>query len=46
MSTMSENMINVAWSITVYDIESTLRSAIDKVLRDKAVDKKGKEKRA
>jgi hypothetical protein len=46
MKAMSENMIDVAWSITVYDIESTLRLAIDRVLRDKAVDKKGKEKRA
>lgn len=46
MKTMSENMIDVAWSITVYDIESTLRAAIDRVLRDKAVDNKGKEKRA
>ena len=46
MKAMSENMIDVAWSITVYDIESTLRAAIDRVFRDKAVDKKGKEKRA
>lgn len=46
MKMMSENMIDVAWSITVYDIESTLRSAIDKIMRDKAVDKKTKEKRA
>ena len=46
MKMMSENMIDVAWSITVYDIESTLRSAIDKIMRDKAVDKKLKERRA
>ena len=46
MKMMSENMIDVAWSITVYDIESTLRAAIDKIMRDKAVDKKLKERRA
>jgi hypothetical protein len=46
MKAMSENMIDVAWSITVYDIETTLRAAIDKLFKDKAVDKKGKERRA
>jgi hypothetical protein len=46
MKAMSENMIDVAWSMTVYDIEATLRSAIDKLFKDKAVDKQAKERRA
>ena len=43
---MSENMIDVAWNITVLDIETTLRAAISKIFRDKAVDEKGRKKRA
>ena len=46
MKMMSENMIDVAWSITVYDIESTLRAAIDKLFRDRSVDENIKKKRA
>ena len=46
MKAMSENMIDVAWNITVLDIESTLRASISKIFRDKAVDEKGKKMRA
>jgi hypothetical protein len=46
MKMMSENMIDVAWSITVFDIESTLRSSIDKIMKDGAIDEKQKRQRA
>jgi hypothetical protein len=46
MKAMSESMIDVAWSITVYDIETTLRASIDRIFRDKAIDKTGKQRRA
>jgi len=42
MMAMSGNMIDVAWNITVLDIESTLRTAISKIFRDRSVDEKGK----
>ena len=46
MKAISENMIDVAWNITVLDIETTLRAAISKIFRDRAVDDKGKKMRA
>lgn len=46
MMAMSGNMIDVAWNITVLDIESTLRTAISKIFRDRSVDEKGKKQRA
>ena len=46
MAAMGENMIDVAWSMTVLDIEQTLRTSIDKLFRDKSVDKGVKAKRA
>ena len=46
MKSISENMIDVAWSMTVLDIEGTLRSAIDKIFRDQKTDKGLKAKRA
>lgn len=39
-------MIDVAWSMTVIDIERTLREAIDKIFRDKATDNAHKVKLA
>jgi hypothetical protein len=39
-------MIDVAWNITVLDIENTLRAAISKIFRDKSVDDKGRKQRA
>lgn len=46
MKAMSENMIDVAWNITVLDIESTLRASIGRIFRDKSVDEKGRRMRA
>lgn len=46
MKAMSESMIDVAWNITVLDIETTLRAAISKIFRDKSVDDKGRKQRA
>lgn len=43
---MSGNMIDVAWNMTVLDIESTLRASIGKIFRDRSVDEKGKKQRA
>ena len=43
---MSGNMIDVAWNMTVLDIESTLRASISKIFRDRSVDEKGKKQRA
>ena len=43
---MSENIIDVLWSTTVYDIKSTLRAAIGKIMRDNATDTTVKEQRA
>lgn len=43
---MTENGIDVMWNITIFDVESTLRAAIDKILRDKAVDQECRLKRA
>ena len=42
MKAMSESMIDVAWNITVLDIETTLRIAVSKIFRDKSVDEKGR----
>ena len=42
MEAMSGSMIEVAWSMTVVDIESTLRAAISKIFKDRAMDKRGK----
>jgi hypothetical protein len=39
MKKISESVLDVAWSMTVYDIENTLRTSIDKLFRDKSVDK-------
>lgn len=46
MAAMGENMVDVAWSMTVLDIEQTLRASIVKMFRDKGVDKGVKAKRA
>lgn len=46
MKAMSENMIDVAWNMTVLDIESTLRAAIGRIFRDRSVDEKGRKMRA
>ena len=46
MKKISENMVDVAWSMTVLDIEQTLRAAIQKLFRDTDVDKGLKAKRA
>jgi hypothetical protein len=46
MKAMSAGMIDVAWNITVLDIESTLRTSISKIFRDKSVDEKGRKQRA
>ena len=37
MLKMTGQVIDVAWSITVLDINKTLRRAVDKLFRDKAV---------
>jgi hypothetical protein len=42
MMAMSGNMIDVAWNMTVLDIESTLRASISRIFRDRSVDEKGK----
>ena len=46
MKAISENMIDVAWNITVLDIETTLRAAIGRIFRDRSVDEKGRKMRA
>jgi hypothetical protein len=46
MQNISENMIDVAWSMTVLDIEQTLRKSIEKLFRDQGVDKGLRAKRA
>lgn len=46
MAAMGENMVDVAWNMTVIDIEQTLRASIIKMFRDKGVDKGVKAKRA
>ena len=46
MAAMGENMVDVAWGMTVLDIEHTLRISIAKLFRDKGVDKGVKAKRA
>ena len=46
MAAMGENMVDVAWGMTVLDIENTLRISIAKLFRDKGVDKGVKAKRA
>ena len=38
MKNLSESGIDVMWNITIFDVERTLRAAIDKILRDKSVD--------
>ena len=46
MMKMSGNMIDIAWNMTVLDINKTLRNSLDKVLKDKAVSKKERKLRA
>ena len=40
MKLMADSMIDIAFHMTVLDIEKTLRSAIKKLFRDKGADKK------
>lgn len=46
MKKMSESMIDVAWNMTVYDIESTLRLSIKRLFRDKDASKDEKKTKA
>lgn len=46
MAAMGENMVDVAWNMTVLDIEQTLRTSINKMFRDKGTDSGIKAKRA
>ena len=46
MMKMSESMIDVAWNMTVYDIEGTLRSSIKRLFRDKGATKEDKKTKA
>ena len=46
MKMMADSMIDIAFYMTVQDIEKTLRNAIKKLFRDKAVDKKAYKERA
>ena len=39
MKAISENMIDVAWSMTVLDIENTLRASINNIFEDMKMDK-------
>lgn len=43
---LSESGIDVMWNITIFDVERTLRAAIDKILRDKSVDQQCRRIRA
>lgn len=43
---MSETMIDVAWNMTVYDIEGTLRDSIKRLFRDKGASKAEKKTKA
>lgn len=38
--------IDVMWNITVFDVEKTLRNAIDKLFRDKSVEQQVRRIRA
>jgi len=46
MKLMADSMMDVAFYMTVLDIEKTLRSAIKRLFRDKGVDKKARKQRA
>jgi len=43
---MSESMIDVAWNMTVYDIDSTLRASIKRLFRDRMASKEDKKTKA
>ena len=46
MKLMADSMMDVAFYMTVLDIEKTLRSAVKRLFRDKGVDKKARKQRA
>jgi hypothetical protein len=46
MKKISESVLDVAWSMTVYDIQNTLRASIDKIFKDRSVDKYTRKLRA
>ena len=46
MKMMADSMIDIAFHMTVMDIEKTLRNSIKKLFRDRGVDKKVKLARA
>ena len=46
MKKMADSMIDIAFYMTVLDVEKTLRSAIKKLFRDKGVDKRARQERA
>ena len=43
---MADSMIDIAFHMTVMDVETTLRSAIKKLFKDKAIDKAARQDRA
>ena len=42
MKLMADSMIDIAFHMTVLDIERTLRTSVKKLFRDKGIDKKGR----
>ena len=46
MKLMADSMMDVAFYMTVLDIEKTLRAAVKRLFRDKGVDKKSRKQRA
>jgi len=46
MKLMADSMMDVAFYMTVLDIEKTLRKAVKRLFRDKGVDKKSRKQRA
>ena len=46
MKLMADSMMDVAFYMTVLDIEKTLRKAVKRLFRDKGVDKKARKQRA
>ena len=46
MKGVADSMIDVAFNITLFDIEKTLRKSIKKIFQDQSIDKKGKQMRA
>ena len=46
MKLMADSMMDVAFYMTVLDIEKTLRSAVKRLFRDKGVEKKARKQRA